>query len=391
MNTVKNKASFGILGAISFSHFINDMMQSVLLALYPVIQGNYSLSFLQIGLITVAFQFSASLLQPLIGHFTDKRPNIWSLPLSMLFTLVGLLLLSRAWSYPIILVSAVLIGIGSAIFHPEASRIARMASSGQHGLAQSIFQVGGTLGSAIGPLLAAILIVPYGQSQVAWVACVALIGAILLLQVSRWYAGSLNSVQGQKSLAKTETGLSSSQIKLGLTLLLVLIFSKFIYITSLNSYLIFYFIEHFGIGIQAAQYCLFLFLLGGAIGTLIGGALGDKFGRKRVIWFSILGSAPFALALPFVGLVPSIILVFIIGFVISSAFPAIVVYGQELVPGKTGMISGLFFGLSFGIAGLGAAALGALADSYSIEFVYQICAYLPLIGVVAYFLPTLKR
>lgn len=385
---MKQKTSY-VLAGISTGHFINDMMQSVLLALYPVIQGSFSLSFLQIGLITVAFQFSASLLQPLIGHFTDKRPQVFSLPLSMAFTLVGLLLLSRAWSYEIILLAAILIGIGSAIFHPEASRIARMASatSGKHGLAQSIFQVGGTMGSALGPLLAALWIVPYGQSQVAWVGGVALVGMVLLLQVSRWYSHSLQTIQGKKSLEKVSTGLTDRQVKLGLTLLLILIFSKFIYVTSLHSYLIFYFIKQFDVSIQVAQYSLFMFLFGSAIGTLVGGALGDKFGRKRIIWFSILGAAPFTLALPFLGFYSSFATVFVIGLIISSAFPAIVVFGQELVPGKTGMISGLFFGLSFGMAGIGAAILGALADSHGIAWVYHVCAYLPLIGMVAYFLP----
>jgi FSR family fosmidomycin resistance protein-like MFS transporter len=384
------RVSFGVLGAISATHMINDMMQSVLLALYPVLQGNFKLSFVQVGFITVAFQFSASLLQPVIGRFTDKKPQPYSLPIGMAFTMLGLILLSRAWNYPCVLAAAVLIGMGSSVFHPESSRVARMASAGQHGLAQSIFQVGGTMGSSIGPLLAAVLIVPLGQPSVAWVALAALVGIIILFQVSRWYSANLTTARGRSSLSRTDTGLTSKQVRSGLTVLLILVFSKFLYLTSLNSYFTFYLMHHFGLTIQHAQYCLFVFLLGAAVGTIVGGPVGDRIGRKRVIWGSILGSAPFALLLPYVGLTATIILVFIIGLILSSAFPAIVVYGQELVPGKTGTISGLFFGLAFGIAGIGAAALGALADTLSIEFVYHVCAFLPLLGIVAFFLPDMR-
>jgi len=383
----KTNVSFGVLGAISVTHLINDMMQSVLLALYPVLQGNFQLSFVQVGFITLAFQFSASLLQPVVGLITDKRPQPFSLPVGMTFTMLGLLLLSRAWNFPCVLAAAVLIGMGSSIFHPESSRVARMASAGQHGLAQSIFQVGGNLGSSIGPLLAAAFIVPMGQTSVAWVALAALVGIVILSQVSRWYSFHLHSTRGRSSLKRTETGLNPKQVKSALIVLLVLVFSKYIYLVSLTSYFTFYLMHHFGLTIQNAQYSLFVFLLGAAVGTIVGGPVGDRIGRKRVIWGSILGVAPLTLILPYVSLEVTIFMVFFIGLIISSAFPAIVVYAQELVPGKTGTISGLFFGLAFGIAGIGAAALGALADSTSIEFVYHTCSFLPLLGVVAFLLP----
>lgn len=388
--STSSRVSFGILGAISFTHFINDMMQSVLLALYPVLQGRFHLSFVQVGFVTVAFQFSASLMQPVVGRFTDRRPMPYSLPIGMGFTLCGLLLLSQAWNYPCVLVAAVLIGMGSSVFHPESSRVARMASAGQHGLAQSIFQVGGNVGTAIGPLLAAAFIVPMGQPSVAWVALAALVGMLILYRVSRWYAVNLTSVRGRASLAHKATGLSTRQVRMTIAILLVLMFSKFVYMSSLNSYFTFYLIHHFGLDIQTAQYSLFVFLFGAAAGTIIGGPLGDRMGRNRIILGSILGAAPFTLALPFVGLMTTLVLVFLIGLIISSAFPAIVVYGQELMPGKTGTISGLFFGLAFGIAGIAAAALGALADRYSIEWVYHVCAFLPLLGVVAFFLPDMR-
>lgn len=385
------KVSFGVLGGISVSHMINDMMQSVLLALYPVLQGNFHLSFAQVGFITVAFQFSASLLQPLVGRFTDRKPLPLSLPIGMGSTFCGLILLSQAWNYASILIAAVLIGIGSAVFHPESSRIARMASAGRHGLAQSIFQVGGNFGQSIGPLLAAFLIVPMGQQSVAWVAVIALAGVILLYRVSHWYEANLTTESGRKSLARVDNGISSRGVRMTLGLLLVLIFSKFVYLSSINSYLTFYLIHHFGLEVQQSQYCLFVFLFGAAVGVMVGGPVGDRIGRKRIILASILGSAPFALALPFASLHVTIVLIFVVGLVLSSAFPSIVVYGQELMPGKTGMISGLFFGLSFGTAGIAAAALGALADVYGIEVVYGVCAFLPLLGCVGFFLPDLRR
>lgn len=379
--------AYGVLGAISVAHLLNDMMQSVLLAIYPVLKGNFDLSFAQVGVITLAFQFSSSLLQPMIGYFTDKRPKPYSLPMGMGFTLLGLLLLSQAWNFASVVVAASLIGMGSSVFHPESSRVARMASAGQHGLAQSIFQVGGNLGSSLGPLLAALIIVPFGQGSVAWFSLAALLAIVILFQVSRWYAYHLTSVRGRSTLTKTATGLTRKQVIYALAVLLVLIFSKYFYTAGLNSYLTFYLIHRFGVSVQDAQYCLFVFLFAVALGTITGGPIGDRIGRKRVIWGSILGAAPFALILPFANLFWTVVLVFVIGIVIASAFSAILVYAQELVPGKTGTISGLFFGLAFGMAGVGAAVLGALADATSIEFVYQVCAFLPLLGVVAFLLP----
>ena len=383
--------SFGILGAISTTHLLNDMMQSLLLALYPVLQGNFHLSFAQLGLITLAFQFSASLLQPLVGLVTDKRPQPYSLPMGMASTMMGLLLLSQAWNFHSVLAAAVLIGMGSSVFHPESSRVARMAAAGQHGLAQSLFQVGGNLGSAIGPVLAAILIVPRGQGSVAWVSLAALAAMIILLQVSRWYSFHLTSARGRASLAKVDNGLSRGQIVKAMSVLLTLVFSKYFYLTSLTSYFTFYLMHRFGVSIQHAQYSLFIFLFGVAVGTVAGGPIGDRIGRKRVIWGSILGAAPFALALPYASLQGTLVLAFVIGVIIASAFSAILVYAQELVPGRIGMISGLFFGLAFGMAGIGAAALGALADATSIEFVYHVCAFLPLLGCVAFFLPDVRH
>ncbi|NYT79262.1 MFS transporter [Alcaligenaceae bacterium] len=382
---------YKILAAISVSHLLNDMMQSVLLALYPVLKGSFSLSFAQIGIITLAFQFSSSLLQPLIGAFTDKRPKPYSLPIGMGFTFCGLLLLSQAWNFPSVVAAAALIGMGSSVFHPESSRVARMASAGQHGLAQSIFQVGGNIGSSLGPLLAALIIVPLGQGSVAWFSLAALVAMLILMRVSHWYAANVNTVRGRSSLGRTETGLSRRQVMGALGVLLILIFSKYFYLAGLNSYLTFYLMDRFGLTIQNAQYCLFVFLFAVALGTLVGGPVGDRIGRKRVIWGSILGAAPFALALPYANLTWTIVLIFIIGLVIASAFSAILVYAQELVPGKTGMISGLFFGLAFGMAGIGAAALGNLADATSIEFVYKVCSFLPILGFAAFLLPERRR
>ncbi|HEY9459570.1 MAG TPA: MFS transporter [Paralcaligenes sp.] len=383
--------AYRVLGAISVAHLLNDMMQSVLLALYPVLQGNFSLSFAQVGVITLAFQFSSSLLQPLIGAFTDKRPLPYSLPTGMGFTMSGLILLSQAWDFPSVVAAAMLIGTGSSVFHPESSRVARMASSGHHGLAQSIFQVGGNLGSSIGPLLAALFIVPFGQKGVVWISLAALLGMVILYRVSRWYSLNLTSVRGRSSLRKTDTGLTRSQVVAAFTLLMVLVFSKFLYLSSLNSYFTFYLMHHFGLTIQNAQYCLFVFLLGVAVGTISGGPVGDRIGRKRIILGSILGAAPFTLILPFANLYWTVALVFVIGVVIASAFPAIIVYAQELAPGRTGAVSGMFFGFAFGIAGIGAAALGMLADKTSIEFVYQVCAFLPLLGIVAFLLPDMRN
>lgn len=383
----ESKVSYGVLGAISSTHAINDMMQSVLLALYPVLAGNFSLTFVQIGLITLVYQTSASLLQPVIGRFTDKRPKPYSLPVGMCFTAAGLVLLAFAWSYSAILIAAAMVGIGSAVFHPESSRIARLASAGQHGLAQSIFQVGGNVGTAIGPILAAALILPKGQTSVVWVALIAIVGILILTQVSRWYSASLSSVKGRASLATYNNGLSQQQIRIALGILLVLLFSKFLYTAAIHSYFTFYLIDRFEVSIQTAQYCLVVFLVGVAIGTITGGPLGDRMGRRRIILASILGSAPFAFMLPYANFEMTLVLIFIVGLVLASAFPAMVVYGQELMPGKTGTVSGLFFGFAFGIAGIGAAAIGALADVYDIRMVYHLCAFLPLLGVVGIFLP----
>lgn len=382
---------YKILAAISVSHLLNDMMQSVLLALYPVLKGSFSLSFAQIGVITLAFQFSSSLLQPLIGAFTDKKPLPYSLPVGMGFTFCGLLLLSQAWNFSSVVAAAALIGMGSSVFHPESSRVARMASAGRHGLAQSIFQVGGNIGSSLGPLLAALIIVPLGQGSVAWFSLAALAAMLILTRVSRWYAANVNTERGRSSLGRTETGLSRRQVMGALGVLLILIFSKYFYLAGLNSYLTFYLMDRFGLTIQNAQYCLFVFLFAVAIGTLVGGPVGDRIGRKRVIWGSILGAAPFALALPYANLTWTIVLIFVIGLIIASAFSAILVYAQELVPGKTGMISGLFFGLAFGMAGIGAAALGSLADVTSIEFVFKVCSFLPILGFAAFLLPERRR
>lgn len=389
-STSDSKVSYGVLGAISSTHAINDMMQSVMLALYPVLAGNFNLSFAQIGLITLVYQTSASLLQPVIGRFTDKRPKPYSLPIGMGFTAVGLVLLALAWDYSAILMAAGLIGIGSAVFHPESSRIARMASAGKHGLAQSIFQVGGNVGTAVGPILAAAFILPSGQASVMWVALVAIVGIIILAKVSRWYSASLASAKGKASLATYDNGLSKKQVRAALGILLVLLFSKFVYTAAIHSYFTFYLIDRFEVSIQTAQYCLFVFLVAIAIGTISGGPIGDRIGRRRIILGSILGSAPFALMLPYANFEMTLVLIFIVGLVLASAFPAMVVYGQELMPGKTGTVAGLFFGVAFGIAGIGAAAIGALADIYDIALVYHLCAFLPLLGVVGIFLPEMR-
>lgn len=379
--------AYRILASISVSHMLNDMMQSILIAIYPLLQGSFNLSFAQVGSITLTYQFASSILQPLIGHFTDKRPKPYSLCIGMGSTFCGLILLSMAWNFPSVLVAALLIGMGSSVFHPESSRVARLASGGRHGLAQSIFQVGGNTGSSLGPLLAALIIVPHGQSSVAWFSLAALLAMFILFHVGRWYAANMTGVRGRATLSKVETGLTHKQVKGALAVLMILIFSKFFYLSSLTSYLTFYLIHHFGVSIQNSQYCLFVFLFGVALGTIAGGPIGDHIGRKRVILSSILGAAPFALMLPFASLTWTIVLVFIIGVILASAFPAILVYAQELMPGKIGTVSGLFFGFAFGMAGVGAAALGSLADMTSIEFVYQVSAFLPLLGVAAFLLP----
>ena len=385
------KAAYGVLGAISVSHMVNDMMQSLILAMYPILKGDFHLSFGQIGLITLTYQLTASILQPVIGAFTDKRPQPYSLPFGMLSTLCGLMLLAFAPNYGTVLLAAAFVGMGSAVFHPESSRIARLASGGQHGLAQSVFQVGGNTGTALGPLLAAAVIVPFGQASVAWFGLAALVAIVLLIQVSRWYAAHhLGPRKGRVPVSVTSP-YSRNTVLYAIGVLLVLIFSKYFYVAGLSSFYTFFLIHKFGLSVQSAQIHLFIFLFASAIGTLVGGPIGDRIGRKPVIWASILGVAPFALLLPHADLFWTTTLTVIIGLVLSSAFSAILVYAQELMPGKVGMVSGLFFGFAFGMGGLGAAVLGVLADRTSIEFVYNLIAYLPLLGVVAALLPKTKR
>ena len=382
----KAKPAYGILGAISGAHMVNDMMQSLILAMYPVLKGEFSLSFGQIGLITLTYQLTASLLQPLVGLFTDRRPQRYSLPIGMTSTLIGLLLLAFAPSFGMVLLAAAFVGIGSSIFHPESSRIARLASGGQHGFAQSVFQVGGNTGTAIGPLLAAAVIVPFGQRSVAWFGLAAMLGIVVLLQVSRWYA-THHIAQAGKKAAAVVAPYPPKVVSRAILVLLVLIFSKYFYIAGLSSFYTFYLIDRFGLTVQSAQMHLFFFLLASAVGTVAGGPIGDRIGRKPVIWVSILGVAPFALLLPHASLFWATVLTILIGLVLSSAFSAILVYAQELMPGKVGMVSGLFFGFAFGMGGLGAAVLGLLADRTSIAFVYDSIAYLPLLGLVAALLP----
>ncbi len=379
--------AFGVLGAISFSHFLNDMMQSLMLAIYPLFKSEFHLNFAQIGLITLTFQFTASLLQPAVGFYTDRHPKPFSLSLGMACTFGGLLLLALATTFPGVLLAAALVGTGSSVFHPESSRVARMASGGRHGLAQSIFQVGGNAGTSAGPLLAAWFVLPNGQRSIAWVSLAALLAMIVLTGVGRWYRH--HQRQPKKAAAAAPAPLPRRQVALTLAVLVALMFSKFLYLASINSYLIFYLLHQFGIDTQQAQYHLFYFLFAVALGTLLGGPIGDRIGRRQVIWVSILGIAPFTLALPYVGLEASAVLTAIIGFMLASAFPAMVVYAQELIPGRVGTISGLFYGIAFGLGGIGAAALGQFADLWGIVTIYKVCSFLPLIGLLAVFLPDL--
>jgi len=380
-----------ILLALSVSHMLNDTLQSLLPAIYPVLKPSFGLSFTQIGFITLTFQIAASLLQPVVGYYTDRTPRPFSLATGMCFTLIGLVLLSRAPSYHWILVSAGLIGSGSAVFHPEASRMAKAASGGRHGLAQSIFQVGGNFGTSLGPLLAAAIIVPHGQRSIIWFSAVALVAIVILTRVGRWYAGVLRRQAGRPVLATHGGhGLSTSQVTKSIVVLLALIFSKYFYLTSLTNYYTFYLIHQFHVSVQQAQVCLFIFLFAVAAGTIAGGPLGDHFGRKYVIWISILGVAPFTLILPHVGFTATVLLTVVIGLILASAFSAIIVYAQELIPGKVGTVTGLFFGFAFGMAGVASAVLGKLADRSGIVAVFQVCAFLPLIGLLTIFLPDLK-
>ncbi|CAD5250383.1 MULTISPECIES: MFS transporter [unclassified Imperialibacter] len=394
-NETTNKATFSILVALSISHLLNDTMQSLIPSIYPMVKENYQLTFGQIGLITLTFQLTASLLQPVVGAFTDKRPQPFSLAIGMGFTLLGLLGMSMAGSFSMILVAAAFIGLGSSVFHPEASRMAHMASGGRHGMAQSLFQVGGNAGSSFGPLLAALIIVPLGQFHIIWFSLLALLAMIILANVGKWYKFQLvvKSRKAKRAVAEPEKifALPVKKVVWSLTILLLLIFSKYIYMTSMSSYFTFYLIEKFDVSVKASQLYLFMFLFAVAAGTFLGGPMGDRFGRKYVIWFSILGAAPFTLMLPYASLFWTGVLSVVIGLILSSAFSAILVYAQELVPGKVGMIAGLFFGLAFGTAGVGSALLGELADRTSIEYVFAICSFLPLLGIIAVFLPSRKE
>ena len=378
-----------VIGACALAHLINDLIQAVLPSIYPMLKDSYGLSFTQVGLITLAFQLTASLLQPWVGYHTDRHPKPWLLPVGSICTLIGILLLAVVGSFPMILLASALVGIGSSTFHPEASRIARLASGGRYGLAQSTFQVGGNAGSAFGPLLAAAIVIPFGQGHVAWFGLFALFAIGVLYGLSRWYRNHLNLFK-LKAGGQATHGLSQRRVLMALVVLALLVFSKYFYMSSLTSYFTFYLIEKFDLSVASSQLYLFLFLGAVAAGTFFGGPIGDRIGRKAVIWFSILGAAPFTLALPYADLFWTGVLSVIIGFILASAFSAIVVLAQELVPGNVGMIAGVFFGLMFGISGIGAALLGGLADSHGIEYVYQLCSYLPLFGLLTVLLPSTR-
>ncbi|MBZ4034128.1 MFS transporter [Flavobacterium sp. 17A] len=397
METVKaqpeviKKTTYSILFIISFSHLINDLLQAIVPSIYPLIKDNFGLSFTQIGIITFTYQIVASILQPFVGMYTDKNSKPYSLIIGMCFTMIGLFLVSIATNFVFLLMSVSLIGIGSSIFHPESSRVAHLASGGKKGLAQSIFQLGGNAGSAIGPLLAAFIIIPHGQSYVAWFCIIALVGIFALYKIAIWYTDHMSERNANKSAYKVETHhLSKNRVIVSLVVLLILIFSKFFYMSSITSYYTFFLIDKFHISVQQSQIYLFLFSGAVAAGTLIGGPIGDYFGRKYVIWISILGVAPFTLMLPYVSLFWVGTLSVIIGLILSSAFSAILVYATELMPGKVGLVAGLFFGFAFGMGGLGSAVLGKIADATSIEYVFKICAFLPLIGVITGFLPNIE-
>lgn len=387
-------ATFAILVSLSVCHMLNDLNQSLVPALYPTLKESYNLDFAQIGMITLAVQLTASMLQPVVGLVTDRKPQPFSLPIAMSCSLVGLLLLAVANSYPMLLFSAALVGIGSAVFHPEASRVARMASGGRYGFAQSLFQLGGSVGSAIGPLLAAFVVVPRGQGSIAWFSLVALLAMSMLTYVGIWYSRhpSMAARRGRRTPPPAATSpVPRATVIMAMTVILILLFSKNVYTASLSSYYTFYLIEKFHVSVQSAQMHLFVFLGAGAIGTFLGGPIGDRFGRKPVIWFSILGALPFALMLPYAGLMWTGVLTVLIALVMASAFPAIIVYAQELMPGRVGMVAGMMFGFSFGLGGLGAAVLGRIADTTGIEVVYQVCSFLPVIGLLAAFLPKIDE
>jgi FSR family fosmidomycin resistance protein-like MFS transporter len=382
--------AYAVILAVSFCHLLNDVMQSLLAAIYPMLKADYGLDFWQIGVLTMTFQVTASLLQPLIGMITDKKPMPYSLPVGMGSSMVGLFTLAFASDYTLLILGAAFIGIGSAIFHPEASRVARLASGGRYGLAQSLFQVGGNFGSALGPLLAAFIVVPRGQGSVAWFSAAALLGMIILWQVGKWYSRyRIRSAKRQASAATI--ALPRRKIVIALVVLALLVFTKNIYLASLSSYFTFFVIHKFGVTVQQSQLMLFIFLGAAAVGTVAGGPIGDRFGPKFVIWFSILGVLPFTLALPYANLEWTMVLTALIGLILASAFPAIVVFAQELVPGRVGMIAGIFFGFAFGMAGIAAAVLGVVADARGIEFVYLVCSYLPLLGLLTIFLPSQRE
>jgi FSR family fosmidomycin resistance protein-like MFS transporter len=384
---VAERVAVPVLAAVSVSHLLNDLIQSLLPAIYPILKESFRLDFGQIGLLTLTFQITASLLQPVVGYYTDRRPRPFSLVVGMGFSLVGLLILSQAHTYPMLLLGAALVGLGSSVFHPESSRVARMASGGQHGMAQSVFQVGGNAGTAIGPLLAAFIVVPMGQPSIAWFSIVALLAMIILFNVGRWYQARLVAMKDKPRPEAVKPAHSRKRIAWAITILMLLVFSKNFYTASITSYFTFYLMAKFQLTVQDAQVHLFVFLGAIAAGTVLGGPIGDRIGRKYVIWISILGVLPFTLALPYANLFWTGVLSIVIGLILSSAFSAILVYATELVPGRVGVISGLFFGLSFGMGGLGAALLGELADKTSIETVYHVCSFLPAIGLLTYFLP----
>jgi FSR family fosmidomycin resistance protein-like MFS transporter len=384
------RTAFAVLCAISFCHLLNDMMQSLLPAIYPMLKASFALSFVQVGLISFTYQVTASLLQPLVGSYTDRRPKPYSLAVGMTFTLLGLLLLARVDRFALLLVAAGTVGVGSSVFHPESSRVARMASGGRHGFAQAFFQVGGNAGSALGPLLAAFIVLPFGRQSVAWFSLAALVGIIVLSRVGMWYKHRRRAKSAARAEAAAGPPVSKRIVRRSLIVLMALVFSKYFYLASLTSYYEFYLISKFHVSVKSAQIYLFVFLGAVAAGTIIGGPVGDRLGRKVVIWCSILGVLPFTLALPFANLSWTAVLSVVIGVVLASAFSAILVYAQELVPGKVGMISGLFFGLAFGMGGIGAAVLGWMADRAGIDFVYRVCSFLPAMGLLTALLPNLK-
>ena len=386
-----NPTVLAILLAISFSHLLNDTIQSLLPAIYPLLKTSFHLSFVQVGLITLAFQMTASVLQPFVGLYTDRHPKPYSLAFGMGLTLGGLVLLSHATHYAMVVAAAALVGMGSSVFHPESSRVAHLASGGRTGFAQSLFQVGGNAGSSLGPLLAALIVVPHGQASVLWFALIALLGIGILAGVGGWYRRHLAERNARPESASPATTAFSRRVWVALVILGVLIFSKYFYLASLTNYYTFYLIHKFRLSVQGAQFHLFLFLFAVAVGTILGGPIGDRYGRKLVIWISILGVAPFTIALPHANLFWTGVLTVVIGVILASAFSAILVYAQELVPGKVGLIAGLFFGLAFGMAGIGSAILGELADRTSIEYVFHICSFLPLIGLLTAFLPNVRK